>query len=435
MATTEIGVTVSSTIATTTATITETQVHIPSSTVPSTQMTRTESEAAVSSTEPDNIALSTPTTITETNVAISSTVTSSTVPSTLMRITETEAASSMSSTVATTSTSSISMTNTHIGASTGTIVSSTHMTTIQTETTMATSVTFSSTDHMTTTSSTTPEGSTTSISVEQEGILKLTTNLVNFMHLQFVSGDLTILMVVAGQPTNANSQVELIDMTDQGRTCIKPVPYPGAKYGSEGAFFQNKTIVCGGSPYTPDCYKYLPEQKTWEKTISLNTERALSASTIIQDHWLIGGGANSNGAMKSAEILGEGEALSQILNPSFLPYTDMPAARRFSNLVTYENDKVIMLGDHKSTHILDFNTGTLSNGPDLILTRLKSQGGMVTFANGTSKIVAAGGLSGDTTEWIDRANSGKTFEILLYVNTNAQYSVNNVLSILIHNTF
>ena len=61
-------------------------------------------------------------------------------------------------------------------------------------------------------------------------------------------------MVVGGR--NDYGDVELIDLTGQGRSCQKPENYPGASYGSVGTFYRGSAIVCGGNPYTSTCYLY-----------------------------------------------------------------------------------------------------------------------------------------------------------------------------------
>ena len=68
-------------------------------------------------------------------------------------------------------------------------------------------------------------------------------------------------MVVGGAPTAANSDVELIDLSGQQRSCSKPANYPSSiDWGSVGVFFDGSPLVCGGNHdvdiYTNLCYSY-----------------------------------------------------------------------------------------------------------------------------------------------------------------------------------
>ena len=49
-----------------------------------------------------------------------------------------------------------------------------------------------------------------------------------------------VLMIVGGTPTWAYNDVELIDLSGQNRQCQKPSNFPGARYGSVGAFIRDK---------------------------------------------------------------------------------------------------------------------------------------------------------------------------------------------------
>ena len=77
-------------------------------------------------------------------------------------------------------------------------------------------------------------------------------------------------MVVGGW-NDANNDVELIDLSDENRSCAKPVDYPGAEYSAVGAFLNNEAIFCSGYPYTTECYTYNQDNRTWTKaTFELN---------------------------------------------------------------------------------------------------------------------------------------------------------------------
>ena len=115
------------------------------------------------------------------------------------------------------------------------------------------------------------------------------------LHNAFIllfTGDLTILMVVGGHPDPAHYDVELIDMTNQGRTCRKPDNYPGSERGAVGAYIGGRVKVCGGYVETSACYDYNPEDGTWIPTTPMNVIRYFATSTVIQDQWWITGRHN-----------------------------------------------------------------------------------------------------------------------------------------------
>ena len=54
------------------------------------------------------------------------------------------------------------------------------------------------------------------------------------------SDDFNVLMVVGGYPYKAHRDVELLDLSGQGRKCRKPQEYPGAKSHAVGAFVDSQ---------------------------------------------------------------------------------------------------------------------------------------------------------------------------------------------------
>ena len=74
------------------------------------------------------------------------------------------------------------------------------------------------------------------------------------MQIQIFASDLYFaLMVVGGIP--AKKDVEVVDLSGQGRNCFKPKDYP-FNDGSIGEYINGFAITCGGFPITDKCYKY-----------------------------------------------------------------------------------------------------------------------------------------------------------------------------------
>ena len=64
-------------------------------------------------------------------------------------------------------------------------------------------------------------------------------------------------MVVGGIPSSSNNDVEVINLSGDGRTCDKPANNP-VKKQAVGTFFDGYPLVCGGvkSKSSDKCYKY-----------------------------------------------------------------------------------------------------------------------------------------------------------------------------------
>ena len=199
-------------------------------------------------------------------------------------------------------------------------------------------------------------------------------------------------MVVGGN--SAENDVELVDLTGQGRNCEKPQNFPGGDHGTVGTFFKGKVIVCGGCcTYTSDCYFYNSGNGSWTEGPTMIEERSGAASVIMNDALWITGGTNSNGHHSSTEIFNSS-------NNSFGKYIDLPVEGWYHEIIKI-SDKTSMLigGQKKDTYYFDGQLWT--NGPNLIRGRYGSQAGLVTFPNGTKMVLVVGGFTKQTTEFLN----------------------------------
>ena len=204
-------------------------------------------------------------------------------------------------------------------------------------------------------------------------------------------------MVVGGNnfPTHsAYFDVELIDLSGQERTCRKPANYPGAAYGSVGAYFKDKAFVCGGYHDISDCYYYNPNG-TWTQGPSMTAARQFATATIFNQNFWITGGENSNGGLATTELFDSGRN-------SFVPFVNLPEERYYHNLISIDDNRSMILGGqdpYQDTFI--FNGVSWQEGPMLSRERWISQAGLITFQNGTQIILAAGGRYDQTTEFLN----------------------------------
>ena len=168
-------------------------------------------------------------------------------------------------------------------------------------------------------------------------------------------------MVVGGDTSWSWNDVEMVDLTGQDRQCRKPEDFPGAYYGSVGAYVQGQAIVCGGytdpSSYSSDCYSYNPGNGAWTEISSMISKREYAASTFIQGHWWVTGGY-------MPLVLSDTEVL--ISNCSFIPYYDLPVARYHHSIVALDSNKAMLLGGqghYFDTYMYDINIGNWTDGP------------------------------------------------------------------------
>ena len=206
---------------------------------------------------------------------------------------------------------------------------------------------------------------------------------------------LTILMVVGGYNNDdtAAYDVELVDFSGQGRSCGKPFNYPGSEYGSVGAYVNAKAIVCGGYPFTSDCYIYVPSNGTWNKTNSQLQQRNYAVSTVVQETWWTTGGFIGL-YLKSTEVY-------DYVTSDFAPFMDLPAPRDFHNLVKINESFIMLLGGQEAfneTFLFDVNARIWTQGPSMLNGRRFTQAGLVTFDNGTKVVIVTGGQGLQSTE-------------------------------------
>ena len=235
---------------------------------------------------------------------------------------------------------------------------------------------------------------------------------------------MTVLLVVGGYPTSAYNDVEILDISGQGRSCRKADDYPGTTYGSSGAFFEDKAIICGGTGYTDECYNFDPTTGSWIRSYTLLQERRYARSTIINGKWWVTGGENNSGNLDETEVLRSNSS-------SFTLYYTLPARRRWHNLVNIDGNQVMLLsgqGDYYTdTYVFDDTLNTWTNGPELSEGRYSGQAGLVTFTNGTKFIVATGGDTERTTEILNLDDEdpqwffGPSLPYYIYNGASVQY--------------
>ena len=128
-------------------------------------------------------------------------------------------------------------------------------------------------------------------------------------------------MVIGGFSSSYIKQVELIDLTNQNRTCRPPadIPEPYGLGGMIATYINGQVIACGGINGNADseCYEYNYILNTWSNAPSMLAERAYASANNLNDtHWLITGGSlgSGEGSLNSTEVYDSNE---KVFYPSF----------------------------------------------------------------------------------------------------------------------
>ena len=102
-----------------------------------------------------------------------------------------------------------------------------------------------------------------------------------------------ILMVVGGYgSSDANYDVEIIDLSGKNRTCRDDIADFPVNYGSVGTFIEGSPLVCGGRDSQSSCWNYDPLANVWNisKYAMIEGRYAAAAAQISETEWWITGG-------------------------------------------------------------------------------------------------------------------------------------------------
>ena len=111
----------------------------------------------------------------------------------------------------------------------------------------------------------------------------------------------------------------MIDLSELGNyQCFDWVDYPIPVYGATGGLLGSNPVVCGGWPYTDECYKI--SAKKADLVVKMTTKRGNVASVTINGTllWITGGADASNNYLSSTEFIH--------LEDGTMPGPDLPIA-------------------------------------------------------------------------------------------------------------
>ena len=184
-------------------------------------------------------------------------------------------------------------------------------------------------------------------------------------------------MVVGGVPKHREqigdswahppSEVQVVDFSQQTRSCPKLTKYPNAMNAATGAIVSGLPIICGGGGKGPgysrlsaysECYQHSKALNTWTLLTNMTNKRASGASVSLNGKlWVMGGLDNDqpddDTTLSSSEFVSSYGDASQ-------PGPDLPSPRFGHCAVKLSTGQVMVLGgglqrDRIGKNVIIFN--------------------------------------------------------------------------------
>ena len=219
-------------------------------------------------------------------------------------------------------------------------------------------------------------------------------------------------MIIGGEEDsdeNPYNGTQIVNLSNQTRSCNNLAEYPIAVFSATGAFVSSHLIICGGKSARTsrhsECYHHSKASNSWNFLTNMTTIRTDSASVPVNDKlWILGG-------YNSVNILATTEYVSLIGDAS-QPGPDLPSPRAGHCVVKLSNGQVILLGSHdrdgdaeqKSVFIFDPDAETFEQSlPSMTYKRIYA--GCALFNSPMHEnrevVLAVGGSQESTAEVLD----------------------------------
>ena len=90
--------------------------------------------------------------------------------------------------------------------------------------------------------------------------------------------------------------------------CATLAPYPLQLFGSIIMEYEDRPMICGGSPATAACHRFNPATNIWESGFNMLNSRHSSstASLSCNEQWIIGGVLGDSQPTFTSEIFKDG---------------------------------------------------------------------------------------------------------------------------------
>ena len=210
------------------------------------------------------------------------------------------------------------------------------------------------------------------------------------------------ILVTTGWPSSTSVKTESSDLVASA-TCQSIPAYPLSVGGATGAFVNSRVVICGGTPYTNQCYSLGQNENAWTPSANLTTPRGGAASVEMNNKLVIFGGYTGDTyiRLQSTEEIDVGTGTATT-GPS------MPLAIGWHCAVKLNATTALIVGGYgtnwlKSSYFYNSDEESFTAGP--LLKHARGSLACSVLNTGTeSYVVVAGGYNGaflDSTEYMD----------------------------------
>ena len=204
------------------------------------------------------------------------------------------------------------------------------------------------------------------------------------------------------------SYSEIIDF--EGK-CNSSIPdYPMTLCGATGQFIDNQIVICGGGPiYTKSCYRLNNSSAQFEKVYSMEDERIIVESTIIQGYMIVSGGKSVS---EELDLVGTCEYINIQLSNNTAPKHSilMPESMYMHALVNINQSTFFLVGGFREkssnvsnkTNFYHSSSNEWTHGPELIQGRNgHTVGVLIDHTTHMQHVAVVGGNSGNSLEYLN----------------------------------
>ena len=159
----------------------------------------------------------------------------------------------------------------------------------------------------------------------------------------------SINLIVGGKDSEyvtVFNDAQMVDLSNQTRSCNNLAEYPIAISSATGAFVHGHPVICGGrlerGSYYSECYRHNKASDSWTFLTNMSTKRYTSASVPVNGMLLVMGGYDGSKRLATTEYISPDGDASQ-------PGPDLPKPRSTHCAVKLSNGQVMLLGGHPDT--------------------------------------------------------------------------------------
>ena len=199
------------------------------------------------------------------------------------------------------------------------------------------------------------------------------------------------ILVTTGHYNGQLNNTEIIDFFSG---CSASLPnYPKDLEGTTGQFLDDTAIICGGYPYTNECFSLRKGATSFKSIAQMNEARRFAKSIVTQGRIWVTGGMDGNGNRFSS---------TEYIPKSSTNEPGLPEPVHHHAIISINDTLSMLIGgwtnsDYYSpeTYYFDHQSNTWKNGPKLINGRNSHTAGLIIdHVTHTQHIAVVGGDDG-----------------------------------------